>query len=90
LKTISSIANEEAQALYVKQPYSDILKNLRSQWNFNKSPLRPGHGVIEGSTSHANWDVCQDLLLTYNYLLKNIFNFFYIVMYFFAGISLNG
>ena len=29
--TISAIANMEAKALYVKQPYSDILKHLRSQ-----------------------------------------------------------
>ena len=55
--TISAIANEEAQSLYVKQPYSDILKHLRSQWVFNNSPSRPMPGVTEGSPSRKDWDV---------------------------------
>ena len=45
---ISAIANEEAKALYVKKPYSDILKHLRSQWIFNKSPSKPLHGDNRG------------------------------------------
>lgn len=61
---ISAIANEEAQALYVKQPYGNILKHLRSQWVFNQPPPRPAHGVTEGSISRANWDVCQFSLLS--------------------------
>ena len=76
ITAIFAIANEEAQALYVKQPYSDILKHLRSQWIFNKSPSKPAHGVIEGSTSRTSWDVCKYPLLTYNYLLNFLFTFY--------------
>ena len=54
---ICAIANEEAQSLYVKQPYNDILKHLRSQWVFNNSPSKPTTGVIEGSPSRKDWDV---------------------------------
>lgn len=54
---ISAIANEEAQSLYVKQPYNDILQHLRSQWVFNNSPSKPTTGVIEGSPSRKDWDV---------------------------------
>lgn len=54
---ISAIANEEAQSLYVKQPYNDILEHLRSQWVFNNSPSKPTTGVIEGSPARKDWDV---------------------------------
>ena len=68
--TIFAIANEEAKALYVKQPYSDILMHLRSQWIFNKSPSKPLHGATEGSTSRANWDVSKNYFLSYTFLLN--------------------
>ncbi len=68
---ISAIANEEAQTLYVKQPYYDILQHLRSQWVFNNSPSRPMPGVTEGSPSCKDWDVCLYPLLFYNYMFEN-------------------
>ena len=37
---ISAIANDEAKALYVKQPYSQILRHFRSQWIFSRRPPR--------------------------------------------------
>ena len=52
-----AIANEEAQSLYVKHPYNDILQHLRSQWVFNNSPSKPTTRVIEGSPSRKDWDV---------------------------------
>ena len=64
---IFAIANEEARSLYVKQPYFDILKQIRSQWVFNNSPSRPMPGVTEGSPSCQDWDVCPYSLLSYNY-----------------------
>ncbi|MCO5596623.1 hypothetical protein L7F22_050690 [Adiantum nelumboides] len=53
---ISAIANEQAKVLYVKQPYTDILKHLKSQWEFHKLPARPSLGVTEGHPTRANWD----------------------------------
>ena len=68
---ISAMANEEAQSLYVKQPYYDILQHLRSQWIFNNSPSRPATGVTEGSSARIDWDVCLYLLLTIIFMLRN-------------------
>ena len=65
---ISAIANEEAQTLYVKQPYYDILQHLRSQWIFNNSPSWPTTGVTEGSSARIDWDVRFYLLLTDNFM----------------------
>ena len=48
---ILAIANEEAKALYVKQPYSEILKHLRSQWIFKGRPPKPSQGEKEGAES---------------------------------------
>ena len=79
----------EAQSLYVKQPYSDILKHLRSQWVFNNSPSRPMPGVTEGSPSCKDWDVslyplfflviCETYIFYSNfyYWLLSCRNFFY-------------
>ena len=61
---ISTIANEEAKALYVKQPYSQILKHLRSQWIFSGRPPRPGTGIVEGNSARAGWDVSYFLFLS--------------------------
>ena len=59
---ISAIANEEAKALYVKQPYSEILKHLRSQWIFKGRPPKPGQGEKEGAESRASWDVSKSFI----------------------------
>ena len=61
---ISAIANEEAKALYVRQPYSQILKHLRSQWIFSGRPSRAATGVAEGHPSRSAWDVSYFLYLS--------------------------
>ena len=48
---ILAIANKEDKALYVKQPYSEILKHLRSQWIFKGCPPKLGQGEKEGAKS---------------------------------------
>ena len=73
--TISAIANEEAQSLYVKQPYYDILQHLRSQWIFNNSSSQPTTGVTKGSSARIDWDVCLYLLFTDNFTLRNKIRF---------------
>lgn len=67
---ISAIANDEAKALYVKQPYSQILRHLRSQWIFSGRPPRAATGVAEGHVSRAGWDVSDFFLLSYKLKLK--------------------
>ena len=54
---ISRIANDEARALYVKQPYKVILNHLRSQWKFHNCPPRAGQGEKEGDPKCMAWDV---------------------------------
>ena len=43
---ISRMANIEAQALFTKQPYSDILKHLRVQYKYYEKPSRPGVNAV--------------------------------------------
>ena len=59
---ISKIANDEAQALYVKQNFSDILLHLRNQWIYAKRPTRPAPGIKQGSESRSEYDVSQHSL----------------------------
>lgn len=63
---ISAIANDEAKALYVKQPYSQILRHLQSQWIFSGRPTRAAIGIAEGHVSRAGWDVSDFLLFSYS------------------------
>lgn len=54
---ISRLANLEAQALFKKQPYGEILKHLRAQWVHYNKPSRPTPGLIKGHSSRIDWDV---------------------------------
>ena len=88
---ISAIANEEAQSLYVKQPYSDILKHLRSQWVVNNSPSRPMPGVTEGSPSRKDWDVSLYPLFFLVICVKlRFFILIFFIGYYLVEISLIG
>ena len=63
---IFAIVNEEAQSLYIKQPYYDVLQHLISPWIFNNSPSRQASRVTKGSPSCKDLDVCPYPLLSYN------------------------
>ena len=56
---ISKIANDEAQALYIKQDLSNVLTHLRDLWKFAKRPARPSPGIKQGSESRSQYDVSQ-------------------------------
>ena len=59
---ISKMANLESQALFTKQPYSDILRHLRAQYNHYGKPARPAVGAPKGHASRKDWDVSKLLL----------------------------
>lgn len=61
---ISRLANMEAQALFTKQPYSQILRHLRAQYDYYGKPPRPGVGVPKGHESRSAWDVSACVLCT--------------------------
>ena len=54
---ISRLANLEAQALFKKQPYGEILKHLRAQWVHYNKPSRPTPGLTKAHSSRIDWDV---------------------------------
>ena len=54
---ISQLANLEAQALFKKQSYGEILQHLRAQWVHYKKPSCPTPNLTKGNSSCIDWDV---------------------------------
>lgn len=51
------MANLENQAVLKKQPYFEILRHVRRQWQSFGSPTKAHQGMPKGSKERANWDV---------------------------------
>ena len=59
---ISQLANLEAQALFKKKPYGEILKHVRAQLVHYNKPSCPTLGLTKGHSSRIDWNVSYSWL----------------------------